>query len=70
MALQGVGQTGQAGQAPPATIPSAGKDSGAVKAAPAFGSAPSAAVSITAQAQAKAYAIKHGHDPDGIQDGK
>ena len=38
-----------------------------------FGSAPAASLSISAQAkvaQAKALAIKNGHDPDGIQDGK
>ena len=38
-----------------------------------FGSAPAASLSISTQAkvaQAKALAIKNGHDPDGIQDGK
>ena len=45
----------------------------APKASASFGSAPAAAVSLSAQAkvaQAKALAIKTGHDPDGIQDGK
>ena len=37
---------------------------------PTFGSTPATAVSLSAQAQAKAYAIKHGRDPDGVQDGK
>ena len=33
-----------------------------------FGSTPAAALTISAQA--KALAIKTGHDPDGVQDGK
>ena len=45
-------------------------DGGPAKAPPAFGSTPATAVSLSAQAQAKAYAIKHGRDPDGVQDGK
>lgn len=68
MKLQGLAQTGEASQTRQATIPSPLKDDGPAKAPPAFGSAP-AAVSLSAQAQAKAYAIKHGRDPDGIQDG-
>ncbi len=56
--------------------PSADRGTGLITAAPvktAYGSTPSAVVNISAQAkvaQAKAYAIKHGHDPDGVQDGK
>jgi hypothetical protein len=40
----------------------------AVPAKAAFGAAPAATVSLSAQAQASA--IKHGNDPDGLQDGK
>ena len=70
MKLQGLAQTGGASQIKPATTPSPLKDGGPAKALPAFGSTPAAAVSLSAQAQAKAYAIKHGRDPDGVQDGK
>ncbi len=48
-------------------------DSGAAKKSAAYGSTPAAVVTISAQAKvaaAKVYAIKHGRDPDGVQDGK
>ena len=48
------------GQASPDSAPAAKST--------AYGSAPAAFVTLSATA--KAYATKHGHDPDGIQDGK
>ncbi len=53
--------------------PAAAETTEATKAPTAYGSTPAAVVDISAQAkavQAKADAIKHGHDPDGLQDGK
>jgi hypothetical protein len=72
-------QLSGSGQAQQLTTPAASLGAGAQEPEAAqsvpvsYGSTPSAVVSVSAQAkalQAKAYAIKHGHDPDGLQDGK
>jgi hypothetical protein len=71
-----VNGVGQASLIQKLKSPAADQDrsGGAAKTSPAFGSTPAAAVTLSAKAQAQAkalaVAIKAGHDPDGIQDGK
>ncbi len=65
LSVSGVGQALPAQQT---TSPASGLNAAAAKPPVKFGSGPAAAVTISAQA--KALAIKNGHDPDGVQDGK
>ncbi len=69
LSVSGVGQAASVQQTKSAV---ADQDSGPAKTPVKFGSSPAAAVTLSAQAQAraKALAIKNGHDPDGVQDGK
>ena len=78
LSLTGLGQTDSVGQATVseslmASQGTASSEASAVKASIAYGSTPSAVVSVSAQtkaAQAKVYAIKHGHDGAGREIGK
>ena len=68
--VQAAGSTGPSSLVQKVNSPTPGKagKSGAAKPVASFGSTPAAALTISAQA--KALAIKTGHDPDGVQDGK
>ena len=70
LSVQTAGQTSPVNQAAKSAV---GVVGGGAKPPAKFGSSPAAVLSVSAQAkaaQAKALAIKTGHDPDGIQDGK
>lgn len=76
--IQAVTSTPPVSQIQKTTSPAVSPDNQAAKTASSFGKSPAASLSISSQAkvaqgkvaQAKALAIKNGHDPDGIQDGK
>ena len=73
LSVQAAGQASPASQVKTTNSPAADLENGIAPAPAKYGSTPAAALSLSAQAkaaQAKALAIKTGHDPDGIQDGK
>ena len=73
LSVQAAGQASQVSRVQTTQSPTADLGGGTAKKPTKHGSTPAAVLSISAQAkaaQAKALAIKTGHDPDGVQDGK